>query len=605
MSSKTLSAVLEKKIRRLCLNDFPCGNGAWRNTKDSAEGLDTESTDNLLDLINCPQSPWYQPEESWSPQASALRRLAVLTPKRLHTDFIYDYFTTLRILDTGVSVIDNGLLKFSKLEELVLSANLISEIPVEYLPKTLKILELRANQLSSLNSLTSSPPPRLQYLGLGSNSLSSHEDVSHLTGQHWPQLVGLDLSDCEFQDQQKLLKALRTLPCLKTLALEGNPITLAPAYPGFTVDSLPQLACLDGSRIFPDERHNFRGLANMSDMIVDVASATVSVGKLRGIPDPLMSANGNASDFPVVTYGYFITYEFLSQHTPDDMKLDSESKLDTASTAQVTEDSDNDSDLRSNSNCERETSTTDTGVMVANAEKSCCDNVHLSPHSTSKRIWSECVDFSDTQTYLVSSLEDLKKFLNHGLYLRLEEEKVLSWPAASEDVPVAKPGRTMKGGKGKECPVKSASTKDKSKDKKTKSVPELIYDAPIKRVLGSAHVPLQSLLKGGQKVNVICDFGPLRIDSEVEALQTPEKDLGMKKKEKKKMEDQDKEPKQRGGSGATQKDTASSKGKRKGSKQRDVDITTDSSEPGQLITVELSVELEKWQSASEARLLKT
>jgi len=49
----------------------------------------------------------------------------------------------------------------------------------------LKILELRANQLSSLNSLTSSPPPRLQHLGLGSNSLGLHDDVSHLTGQHW------------------------------------------------------------------------------------------------------------------------------------------------------------------------------------------------------------------------------------------------------------------------------------------------------------------------------------------------------------------------------------------------------------------------------------
>lgn len=38
-----------------------------------------------------------------------------------------------------VSVIDDGLLKFSKLEELVLSVNKISEIPVENLPTTLKV----------------------------------------------------------------------------------------------------------------------------------------------------------------------------------------------------------------------------------------------------------------------------------------------------------------------------------------------------------------------------------------------------------------------------------------------------------------------------------
>lgn len=48
-----------------------------------------------------------------------------------------------------------------------------------------KILELRANRLSALNSLTSRLPPRLQYLGLGSNYLGSHDDVCHLTGRHW------------------------------------------------------------------------------------------------------------------------------------------------------------------------------------------------------------------------------------------------------------------------------------------------------------------------------------------------------------------------------------------------------------------------------------
>lgn len=37
-----------------------------------------------------------------------------------------------------VSVIDEGLLKFSKLEELMLSANKITEIPAENLPSTLK-----------------------------------------------------------------------------------------------------------------------------------------------------------------------------------------------------------------------------------------------------------------------------------------------------------------------------------------------------------------------------------------------------------------------------------------------------------------------------------
>lgn len=48
----------------------------------------------------------------------------------------------------------------------------------------------------------------------------------------------------------------------------------------------------------------------------------------------------------------------------------------------------------------------------------------VSRHSTSKLTWSECMDFSDTQTYIVSDLESLKRFLNQGLYLRIQEEKV-------------------------------------------------------------------------------------------------------------------------------------------------------------------------------------
>ncbi|XP_023266407.1 leucine-rich repeat-containing protein 43-like [Seriola lalandi dorsalis] len=338
-----------------------------------------------------------------------------------------------------------------------------------------------------------------------------------------PQLVCLDLSDCEFQDQQALLSALSTLPCLKTLILEGNPFTLAPSYPGFTVDSLPQLSCLDTSRISPEERHRFRGLAKMSDLIVDRASARVSVGRMKGIPDPLMSVDENAPDFPVVTYSYFITYEFLGHHTPINLKVDGESKFETA---HVTEDGSSDADQQSNKTCERETSKADSGVSIVNTEETCHAAAQVSRHSTSKLTWSECMDFSDAQMYIVSDLGGLKKFLNQGLYVRIEEEKVLSWPAASEDIPAAKPSRTVKekkGGKGKESPIKSGSTKDKSKDKKKKSVPELVQDAPIRRSLGSVHIPLQSLVKGHHKVNVLCDLGVLRTESEVKAMATLEK----------------------------------------------------------------------------------
>uniref|UniRef100_A0AAZ1Y3L6 Leucine rich repeat containing 43 n=1 Tax=Oreochromis aureus TaxID=47969 RepID=A0AAZ1Y3L6_OREAU len=545
MSSNTLSAVIEKLIRSLCLNDFPCGNGTWRNTKGSAERAEMESTDALLDLLSCPRSPWRH-DVMWSPQALPLRQLAVLTPERLHAPFIYNYFTSLRIVDRDVTAIDGGLLKFSKLEELVLSANKISEVPTANLPGTLKILELRANRLSSLDSLASGAPPRLQYLGLSSNTLGSQNDVAHLTGRHWPQLVCLDLSDCGFQDQQALLNGLSTLPCLRTLLLEGNPFTLASSYPGLTVDSLPQLSCLDTSWISPEERHRFRGLAKMSDLAVDIASATVSVGRMTGIPDPRMTVDDKAPNFPVVSYRYFITYESLRHQTPAHSKINTETKFDARS---VTE------GQRSNENCEKQTSKQDSGIL--NSEKSSCGNTcAVLRHTTSKLSWSESMDFGDTQTHTVSALGDLKKFLNRGLRLSLEEEK---------------------------SPVKSDFTK--SKDKNKKSVPELVQDAPIRRILGSVHIPLQSLVRGGQQVKVLCDFGVLHTDSEVEATQTHQKDLGRKNKEDKK---EDKETKGR------QHNAASSKDKEKRALEVQDSITS------QPVIVELIVELKKWQTASEA-----
>lgn len=52
-----------------------------------------------------------------------------------------DVLFSLKSLDprcAQVSVIDEGLLRFSKLEELVLSVNKITEVPAEHLPGTLK-----------------------------------------------------------------------------------------------------------------------------------------------------------------------------------------------------------------------------------------------------------------------------------------------------------------------------------------------------------------------------------------------------------------------------------------------------------------------------------
>ncbi|XP_068616906.1 leucine-rich repeat-containing protein 43-like [Brachionichthys hirsutus] len=593
MDSNALSSVIEKQIGHLCLKDFPCGRGSWVSSEAGTEGGGTEETDALLDLLTCSHSPWTF-DGSWSPQAAALRRMAVLSPERLNDDCLYSNFTALRVMDKDVSVIDKGLLKFSKLEELVLSVNRISEVSSENLPRTLKTLELRANCLSTLDGLTRCPPPHLRYLGLGSNSLRSQEDVSRLTGRHWPQLVCLDLSDCEFEEQPALLKALRTLPSLRTLVLQGNPLALASCYPGLAVESLPQLSCLDASWISPDERQSFKGLAKMSGLVTNQASVTVSVGRMRGTTGPVMSVNQNSPDFPFVTYSYFITYEIPGDKTPNYQKCKSESDFD----GRGTEHEVRDADLQSNKNSDKETLRAETCDLKVDTEEVVHDAVQELRRSTAKLMWSECMDFSDTQMCKVSDLGGLKRFLNLGLHLRIEEEKVTENKVTSApDEASAKTSKSskMKGTFGKESSIKSGSNKEKSKDKTKTSVPAL--HACSRRVLGSVHVPLHSLVRGGRHVNVLCDFGALHPESAMEAHHLLEKELGKKMK----VEKEDEESKRRGDSGPQQKRTSASKAKGKGGKGCEDAVVTDHpvSDQPEAVTVELRVELERWQSASE------
>ncbi|XP_054628885.1 leucine-rich repeat-containing protein 43-like isoform X3 [Dunckerocampus dactyliophorus] len=562
MSSMALSAVLDKHISRLCLNQFPCGKGSWRKSKVNAEEADKEDTDMLLDLLSCPHSPWRM-DELWSQQAAALRRVAVVAPERINADFICSFFSTLRIVDKDVSVIDDCLLKFCNLEELVLSANKISEISADNLPRTLKVLELRANCLSALGRLANSPPPRLQYLGLASNGLGSHCDVTQLTGRHWPQLVCLDLSDCDFQAQWPLLKALSTMPCLRTLVLEGNPFTLTPSYPGFTVDALPRLSYLDASWITPEERHRYRGMAKMSPVMVDWASATVRVGRMRGIPDPLINEEPDAPEFPIVSYSYLITYMFFSHQTTSYQEVDGKLKVKDRGGAGKT-----------SKRSEKETSKSDASVKSDNSR---LDTPCESRHSTSRRPWSTCVDFTDALTLIVRDVRGFKKFLSRGLQVHVEQEKVLSWPVeVSDDAPPAKDGQAATDKK------REKQGAAKTKDKKKKTCTELVPDTPITTVVASAHVPLHGLLlSGGQRVSVLCNFGVLHKDPPAEDAVIPEENAMAEKKAKE-------EPK---------KKAVGRAGNKKAAAARVMD--PDNTPTGAEATVELSVELKKWRSACE------
>ncbi|XP_033828340.1 leucine-rich repeat-containing protein 43-like [Periophthalmus magnuspinnatus] len=495
-----VSAVLEKLINSLGLWEFPCGPGPWKQSAD-------EDPQILQDVLDCPSSPWHQ-EPTWSPQAAALRRRAVLSHKALTRSSVYRHFTALRLMDQGVTVLDSGLLRLSNLEELVLSANHLQEVPAFLLPVSLTVLELQNNQLRSLSLLTTQPPPRLLYLGLAYNPLGSALDVCSLTGAHWPTLLCLDLSFCDFENQRILLGALSSLPCLRSLLLEGNPCSLGFLYPGLTLDFLPQLSYLDSERVRAEEKEAFRGLALLTGAEQESAHVTVHVGRLRGLPDPTVR-------------NLFAVY---------------------------------------------------TG----------------STHSSCSLPWSDCMDFSETHHHSVSDLRALKSFVRRGMCVHVVEDKTLSWPAVAEDTAPKPAFKESKGAKGKEPPNKGASTKDKGKDKK-RAPPELVQDPPIRTLLGTVHVPLHSLLHSGHTVALCCDFGPQGLDT-TEADNTMDKDVRKMVKEDKKREEDSKAE-------ASGKKTDTAKGKAKSVKEVDEAGAWGPLEP---ITVELCVQLDRWQSAVKA-----
>ncbi|KAG9333219.1 hypothetical protein JZ751_013000, partial [Albula glossodonta] len=297
------SIMKSSAVKDSAVKDSVRKSSAVKDNVMKSSTIGAEEPEDLIELLTSPLSPWRQEEEeegAWSPQAAALRKLSVRAPAHLSTAFIYEYFTTLRLVNKGVSIIDAGVLRFSKLEELVLTANHISDVLSAHLPATLRV--------SSLQSLCQTPPPCLQHLGLGLNCLGSCTDTRLLTASFWPGLVSLDLSWSGFTQLLALLDSLATLPRLRTLWLEGNPLAMTPAYPGLALDSLPRLLHLDGRRVTPDQRHRARGMAKLRGNT-----------KQRSIAQPTHTHSASSTaEFPVVSYGYLVTYEFLPSESGGD-----------------------------------------------------------------------------------------------------------------------------------------------------------------------------------------------------------------------------------------------------------------------------------------------
>ncbi|XP_052075661.1 leucine-rich repeat-containing protein 43-like isoform X9 [Mytilus californianus] len=320
----------ETQLRTLCLKEFPCGGGSWRETKtknlkklktkDDVEskysitlkdfGAEHEKTETLQEYVGSKLSPWNL-DYSWSEEAKQLREIAVKSPWLIDDNFILSHFKTLRIVDKQVAEVDKELLKFRNLEELTLSANKLVTVNTKNLPLSLRVLELCANQISDLSALCVRPP-LLIHLGLGMNKISFMGD--YLTGDYWPNLLSLDLSHNNLSDLLDVIRKLGTLPKLRNLILQGNPLALIAGYRGYTIDSLRKLNILDDIMISADEKHHYKGLARRREYILDEAKVTLEVGYIKGVPMPDEIKNpDDQPEYPIVERKYLVQFMFLAE----------------------------------------------------------------------------------------------------------------------------------------------------------------------------------------------------------------------------------------------------------------------------------------------------
>ncbi|XP_078680272.1 leucine-rich repeat-containing protein 43-like isoform X1 [Branchiostoma floridae x Branchiostoma belcheri] len=306
----------EKQLRGLCLREFPCGLGSWRDSKAKSKSAVTtrdynvqiEHRETLEEFVTLKHSPW-NIDCSWSNEARELRELAVKSPWLIDEKFIMKFFKTLKIIDKQITEVDAGLLGFPNLKELTLSVNLLEHVNSTHLPPNLEVLELCANQIRTLDSLCVQPPPLL-HLGLGYNHITDVDE--YLTGHYWPKLLSIDLGFNHLSDLLDVVRKVSELPKLRNLVLQGNPLALVPGYRGYTIDSLKKLSILDDQRISADERHRFKGLAKKKEVILDEAKVTVSINLVKGVPMPEeLQPTEDQPEFPVVTKTYHVVYEFV------------------------------------------------------------------------------------------------------------------------------------------------------------------------------------------------------------------------------------------------------------------------------------------------------
>ncbi|XP_060801362.1 uncharacterized protein LOC106142986 [Amyelois transitella] len=164
----------------------------------------------------------------------------------------FQLIPVLRVTDAKMTELDGKLAKYENLMSLSLCGNFIGDIVAAYIPPSLKILELQANRIKSVESFAEHLPFDLLYMGLSRNLLNddSVEGLSHVPYN----ITVLDLSDNDIYRIDPLLEVLAKLPNLTALHLAGNPCAMCAGYARLTLMRLPRLKWLDSREILISDR---------------------------------------------------------------------------------------------------------------------------------------------------------------------------------------------------------------------------------------------------------------------------------------------------------------------------------------------------------------
>ncbi|KAJ7333778.1 Leucine-rich repeat-containing protein 43 [Desmophyllum pertusum] len=620
VASFNVTAAFHSQLNTLCIREFPCGYGSWRaqnlssnvslkSTRPISAVLPTiipensaqlETVENLQELaVKTP----YDVDSTWSSEAESLREIAVKTPDKLTEAFILKFFKSLRIVDKKVTEIDDGLLRLKNLKQLTLSANLIKNIDSKRLPKGLEELELAANQISDISPLCVCPPP-LIHLGLSYNLISSI--TGHMKSISWPHLLSLDLSFNNLADLYNTINVLKTLPKLKNLVLQGNPLALVPGYRGYTIDSIRQLTILDDIRISADEKHFFKGLSKLKDVPVDEAQVMITIKTIKGVkmPEEIEDPEIN-SDYPKTEHKYHVEFQYLKSAL---RTILCESPALSIPTISIMAD-------------DSHSETQEDGSTVYNDENQPSeDSGVFQTVATGSLPWNEeGIELDYSKKFHTSLLVPLRDFIQDGIYFTVVKTKhlyVVEDPNAPQNLETKPPAsaKSRPGSKMQKSPTKEKrkdSGKGKGKDgkgKKNKQEDIELFELPRTRsILGSCQVSLASLLEGELEVETecVCEGGEETGDSE-------KKDGGSGAKsdssDKKKPKDPTDKPskgnlraatpgKGKAGRGKSSKDDKKTKEKDKHEESMEDE---EDGAPLPPLTIQVHIKLHYWKSAREA-----